>query len=113
MTMVLLSIENIYPLPDRSSAYRHFPRRPDWQFQHLAQCAQVTVPWPNAVVLPEVYARRADAYLLGNFGHRQTTLDPSVAEVTSEIGLAGQCSDLQGLEMDNILTDDLSCKLLR
>jgi hypothetical protein len=40
--------------------------------------------------LPEVYARRADADLFGNFSHRQPTFDAGVPKVSGEIRLARQ-----------------------
>ena len=49
---------------------RHLPCRFHWQLEHLAQCVQVPIPWPNTIRLPEVYARRADANLFSNFDHR-------------------------------------------
>jgi hypothetical protein len=68
-------------------------RRPNRQFQHPAQCRQVGISWPNAIALPEIDARLADTGLFCDFGNRQATLDPSVAEMSAETKLAGQCSD--------------------
>ena len=45
---------------------------------------QVSAPWPTMIGLPEVYARLADADLFSDFGNRQATLDPSVAEMAGE-----------------------------
>jgi hypothetical protein len=94
-------------VPLISPCRRHLPRRPDRQLQRLAQCAQIRIPWPDAIVLPEVYALDTDADLFGGFNNRQATLDPSVTEMSAETGLSGQCSDPQVLEIDNILTADL------
>jgi hypothetical protein len=51
------------------------------QSQRLAQCRQVPVAWPNAIVLPKVDARRADTNLFSDFNHRQSTLDASVTKI--------------------------------
>ena len=74
----------------RDLPYRHLSRRPDRQLQHLAQCAQVRIPWPNTIRLPEIDARRADTDLFSDFGNRQTTLDPSVAQVAAQTWFARQ-----------------------
>jgi hypothetical protein len=88
------------------SPSRHLPRRPDRQLQHFAQRGQVLVTRPTVVSFPEIDARQTDANLFGNFNRRQATLDPSVTEVTSEVGFSGQCSDPQVLGIDYILTAD-------
>ena len=72
------------------SAGRHLPGRPYRQFQDLAQRGQVFVTRPTVIPLPEIDAGRADANLFCNFCNRQTTLDPSVAEITSKIWLTRQ-----------------------
>jgi hypothetical protein len=55
----------------RVRLYRsHHSCRPERQLQHPTQRRQVRIPWPNAIVLPEVYALDTDANLLGNFNHR-------------------------------------------
>ena len=48
----------------------HLPRRPDWQFQHFAERAQICIPWSNVIRFPKIDARRADADLFSNFGNR-------------------------------------------
>jgi hypothetical protein len=71
----------------------HFPRRPNRQLQYLAERRQILVTWPAVISLPEVNARCAHADLLGNFHHRETTLDPRVTEITRETWLTRQCCD--------------------
>jgi hypothetical protein len=68
----------------------HFPRRPNRQLQYLAERRQILVTWPAVISLPEVNARCAHADLLGNFHHRETTLDPRVTEITRETWLTRQ-----------------------
>ena len=67
------------------------PRRPHWQLQHFAQGIQVGVPWPAVIRLPEVNAGLGDTDLFSDFGNRQTTLDPSVAQVAAQTWFARQC----------------------
>jgi len=52
------------------STDRHLTRSSDRQLQHLAQRRKIFAAWPNAVVLPKIDARCADAYLFGNFCNR-------------------------------------------
>jgi hypothetical protein len=72
---------------------RHRTRRPYRQLQHPAQRGQILVPWSNAIGLPKIDARRADADHFGYFGDRQATLDPSVSEMTGKVRLARQWGD--------------------
>jgi hypothetical protein len=74
--------------PSRS----HLPRRPDGQPKHLAERRQVGISWSAVIRLPEIYARLADANHVCDFGHRQTTLDPSITQVACEIRFARQCT---------------------
>src|SRR4051812_20496343 len=76
--------------PISGSTSRHLPRRPHWQLQHLAQGVQVGIPWPAVIRLPEVNAGLADTDLISDFGNRQTTLDPSVAQVAAQTWFARQ-----------------------
>jgi hypothetical protein len=72
------------------SAGRHLLGRPYRQLQDLAQRGQVFVTRPTVVPLPKIDAGRADAHLFCNFCNRQTTLDPSVTEITCKIWLTRQ-----------------------
>ena len=96
---IRLSDLNAESKPSRQSGFfqsddalpsRHLPRRPDRQFQHLAQYAQIRRPWPTVIRLPEVNAGLTDTDLISNFGNRQTTPDPSVAQVAAETWFARQ-----------------------
>jgi hypothetical protein len=42
--------------------------------------------------LPEIYASLADPELFSDFGSRQPTFDPGVAEIVDEIGIAAAIS---------------------
>ena len=102
--MALRGSDYLAPEPfDKLSSRSHLPRRPDRQLQHLAQCAQVRIPWPTVIRLPEVDAGLADADLFSDFGNRQTTLDPSVAQMAAQTWFARQCPDLHIFEEGKLL----------
>ena len=49
---------------------RYLPCRSDREFEHLAKCAQICIPWSNVIRFPKIDARGADADLFSNFGNR-------------------------------------------
>jgi len=69
---------------------RHLPRRPDRQLQRLAQCAQISVPWPDPISLPEVDAALADPHLFSKLGNGQPALDPRFSKVAGKVGFPCQ-----------------------
>ena len=66
------------------------------------------------ISFPEIYARLTDADLFGNFGNRQATLDPSVAEMASENRFAKVCEAMTcsfHIERENIAAARLENKV--
>ena len=74
------------------SARRHLPRRPDRQFQYLAQGGQARIPWPTTVRLPVVNARCTDTDLIRHFGDRKTTPNSCFPKIATEGRFAGHRS---------------------
>ena len=77
---------------DVRSARRHLPRRPDRQFQYLAQCGQARISWPTTVRLPVVNARCTDTDLTRHFGDRKTTPNSCFPKIATEGRFAGHRS---------------------
>jgi hypothetical protein len=59
------------------------------------------------IVLPVVDANRGDTNLLGDFGNRQTALDPSVAEMAGKVNLARQSTNPSDSWYGNIILENL------
>ncbi len=87
----------------------HLSRRPDRQFQHFAQCAQVAVPWPTMIRFPEVDAALTDPHLFSKISRRQPALDPSFPDVAGEIGFACQ-NMILSMDRRHILLTGSRCK---
>ena len=68
-------------LPRRS----HLQCRSESEPQHLAQRAQIRITRPNAIILPEKDARRADTDLHSDFYDRQATLDAGVTQMLGKL----------------------------
>jgi hypothetical protein len=74
---------------DSESGCGQFSRGPDRKLQYLAQGCQIGIARTNPITLPEIYARRADADLLGNFRNGKAAPYAGVANVMGKDRLAG------------------------
>lgn len=74
----------------RRSAPRDFPSDPDRQLQGLAQGDQICVPWPCTTLLPKIDSCGAHTHAVSNIDNRQSTFDPSIAEMTVKTNFSGQ-----------------------
>src|SRR5271165_4898849 len=76
--------EDSSPPGSSESSCGQFSCGPDRQLQHLAQSRQIHVARASPITLPKVYARRADADLLGDFCDGKAAPKACIAHVTGE-----------------------------